>query len=320
MSTLTCADVITRARAHLMDTSAVSGNILTDAQYLVHVNDALSKLTQMMRGLFHYRIMRDGYVRIFPNINYIQLDTADKFPDFAVCLHLWERAEDSTMNITTWLGTGSPWNLVVASTTGLIAGQNVIIVGASDPRVNGSFVIHDVPDATHINVYGPAGTTSSMPTGGLLSFATAGWNDLGGCEVNYIGEYPQSPMAQIDQYTFVNCGMQLPALQTARQMRMWYMTKSNLASTTADILEIQEGLPLLGLMTAMSAGASVGMNPDRAAELYRQAYGTPGNPADPGLVCLTRRHLSLQLQDSQYIRPLWRPRRAVPTYGTLIRS
>lgn len=317
MTGSTVADVISKARTHLMDTTAVSGNVMTDNQYLPHVNDALLEIIQNVRGLEHFRVVRDGYVVIPSFTNAVQVDTLTNFPDFGVGLQYWERKEDTSLTIVgSWAGAGGSWTLQVSSTAGLVRGQNFMLYGSSDPHLAGSWAISNITDATHFQFVGNNTYKTGTPAGGAVSFASLAWNpvDL----LDYITDYPQTPVSGICWVAWVNGVLQFPTQSSNRQFRIRYLTGSSQVAATTDILDIPEALSTLAMITAIMAGNSIGGAGDRLMELSKKVYGDPSLQT-PGSLKLLRRHYSLQRQAQQIVRPLWRPRSA-PVYGTLVRT
>lgn len=309
------SEVITEARNHLLDTSGLSGNVFTDNQYLRHVNAAISKLVQSIRQLRHFKVTRDLVTVVSANTMFSDLDTQGAFPDFGEAICIWERQEERNLPITSWTaGLGPTYNIVVSSTAGLTVGQPFWLYGTAQARIQGQFAIQSIPDGTHINFTGPAVPT--QPASGSLSFSSFVWNDV--YAADYIRDAPQASIPSIVNVSFVNGGIQFQSPQNARQIRMYYQTKSTQVTSTTDLLDIPEAMPLLGLLTAIGMGNAGGMHPDKMAGLMAQVNGS--GPVDPGLMVLLRRHYALQEQMTQRVRPVWRPRAAPVLYGTLVRT
>lgn len=309
----TVTTVIAQARNNLLDTTAVSGQLLTDNQYLGLVNEAILELSQVMRDSQQFRIVRDRAARVLKNTGYLDLD--DNFPGFGYATDCWMQAMDGFIQLTGGSGTGA---LLVSWSTPqtLSVGQPVVVGGFSDPRIGGEFPIYQVNSTTSITLVLQTANAITIPPGWLM-WGSAGWG-FPIYQIRTIPSYPNTPGSGDGRIAFEDGGVKFAPTGSDRMLRMRYVLGGNPSVALTDILDIQEGMVVLGQMLALKAGNALGGNPSRLDELKQTIYGD-GTRRRPGSLALLRRAAALQRQNQQIVRPRWRARHA-PTYPTVVQS
>lgn len=269
MANPTLDQVYTAARAILADTEVPGGQIYTDSILLPHVQSAVRRMAQAMRGITDSRIIRVFYY-VLPANTSVLVPTTAGVTDMQEPIEVGQRSGLTVADISSITVNPSSITANTAVANDFATGDIVTLTTLNGLRYRPAQYAVTVVSGTQFIVNGLVATGTYIG-GGKAVYSDNKFSDVQqSYDINFTGGNTQQ---QLDSYAWRDGQFLFKGSTDQRELKVTYYSSATVPTTGSDVIEVDDSLDFLATYAAAKAARGQGAK-DIGSELMADAVGS----------------------------------------------